>query len=573
MSGDRAIDNDGDCPADTNLDGVVCGLGDIGVNEDPIDGIDNDGDCTADSNNDGIFCGQGDGGVDEDPPGGLRPPPPGAARDRTNDSGWVHINSGIPNKVAFLVAQGGTHNGIVVNGIGRPKTQQLYYLTLTGILTQNANFSDARDATVTGARFFLSYGLEGFTTADVCAVINAFATVGLGPQDRDCDGLDDSEDTDDDGDFIPDSQDNCARVANPGQQDNDGDGVGDACDPDDDKDGVPDAQDNCTFTQNPGQDNVVHPSTAAGDACEDPDLDGRVDAEDNCPDIANRAQRNSDGDGQGGDACDPDDDNDGVLDDGDGSGVTGDNPCTGGSTTNCDDNLPFDPNPGQEDADADGVGDLEDNCLGLANPEQLNFDGDAEGDDCDADDDNDGVPDAIDNCQFAYNPDQQDVDRNGKGFECDLGEQVLLYGKSYIQWLEGFIEFEQDVIKFLVGPCRGFDCPDWIPENFRAMVEVHLPVHMPMRIVDDRGFVVGKANKRKEVGESVAKVMPFRPDGDFYYLPPDLGQFDPGLKQQINDVYEGRSYFLEIRRPPGVEIGQDYPIRISVSHRWIPPSP
>ena len=56
-------------------------------------------------------------------------------------------------------------------------------------------------------------------------------------------------------------------------------------------------------------------------------------------------------------SCDPDDDNDGIGDDGDGSGVAGDHPCAGGQTTGCDDNCPFTYNPGQEDTDGDGAGD------------------------------------------------------------------------------------------------------------------------------------------------------------------------------------------------------------------------
>jgi len=42
--------------------------------------------------------------------------------------------------------------------------------------------------------------------------------------------------------------------------------------------------------------------------------------------------RNTDGDTLP-DACDRDDDNDGILDDGDGNGTPGDHPCTGGATT------------------------------------------------------------------------------------------------------------------------------------------------------------------------------------------------------------------------------------------------
>jgi hypothetical protein len=50
----------------------------------------------------------------------------------------------------------------------------------------------------------------------------------------------------------------------------------------------------------------------------------------------------------------------------------------------------------QEDLDADGRGDVCDNCPGVANANQANFDGDARGDACDPDDDDDGRPDGQD---------------------------------------------------------------------------------------------------------------------------------------------------------------------------------
>ena len=59
----------------------------------------------------------------------------------------------------------------------------------------------------------------------------------------------------------------------------------------------------------------------------------------------------------------PDRDKDGILDDGDFSGVVGDRPCAGPDDTNCDDNCPLEPNPTQMDSGgiegalADGVGD------------------------------------------------------------------------------------------------------------------------------------------------------------------------------------------------------------------------
>ena len=54
--------------------------------------------------------------------------------------------------------------------------------------------------------------------------------------------------------------------------------------------------------------------------------------------------------------CSIDSDNDGIYDDGDGSGIVGDTSCTGGNTTNCDDNCTQTPNPNQEDTDYDGHG-------------------------------------------------------------------------------------------------------------------------------------------------------------------------------------------------------------------------
>jgi hypothetical protein len=47
------------------------------------------------------------------------------------------------------------------------------------------------------------------------------------------------------------------------------------------------------------------------------------------------------------------------------------------------------------DRDEDTVFDGDDNCPALDNPGQANFDGDPQGDDCDADDDNDGLLDVV----------------------------------------------------------------------------------------------------------------------------------------------------------------------------------
>ena len=107
----------------------------------------------------------------------------------------------------------------------------------------------------------------------------------------------------------------------------------------------------------------------------DTDGDGVKDSADNCKDDANGDQANADGDGQG-DVCDADDDNDGVDD--------GSDECEGtasGTAVAAD---------GCADPDGDGKSThAGDNCPEASNGDQANFDGDAEGDACDADDDND----------------------------------------------------------------------------------------------------------------------------------------------------------------------------------------
>lgn len=92
----------------------------------------------------------------------------------TSDNGGVHWNSGISNKAAFLLANGGTHYGVNVSGIGNDKTGKIFYRTLTQYLTPNSTFSQYRVASIQAAT-----DLYGASSAEVSSVKAAFTAVGV----------------------------------------------------------------------------------------------------------------------------------------------------------------------------------------------------------------------------------------------------------------------------------------------------------------------------------------------------------------------------------------------------------
>ena len=66
------------------------------------------------------------------------------------DWGGVHVNSGIPNRACYLIAEGLSTEGLGTS-IGRTKTEKIYYRALTTYLQASSDFLDAREALIQAA--------------------------------------------------------------------------------------------------------------------------------------------------------------------------------------------------------------------------------------------------------------------------------------------------------------------------------------------------------------------------------------------------------------------------------------
>lgn len=213
---------------------------------------------------------------------------------------------------------------------------------------------------------------------------------------------------------------------------------------DGDGDGIHDSVDNCPAA--PNADQADTDGDASGDACDlDDDNDGVPDTHDAFP-LDAAESIDTDGDGTG-DHADLDDDGDGVPDtsdafpldasesvdtDGDSLGNNEDTDDDGDGVADGDDAFPR--NAGESvDTDGDGTGnnaDTDDDNDGVADgadrfpldaSESGDHDNDGIGNNADPDDDNDGTPDATD--AFPLNPaESADTDGDGTGNNADLDD-------------------------------------------------------------------------------------------------------------------------------------------------------
>ena len=95
------------------------------------------------------------------------------------DNGCVHFNSGILNKFAHLIAEGGEHHGVTVEKIGRVKLGQIAYRALRTKMTRTSGLQDASFAFVDACYDFANANSAGIADGDCQQVENAQRAVGL----------------------------------------------------------------------------------------------------------------------------------------------------------------------------------------------------------------------------------------------------------------------------------------------------------------------------------------------------------------------------------------------------------
>jgi Zn-dependent metalloprotease len=103
------------------------------------------------------------------------------------DGGGVHRNSGVNNKVAYLLTDGDTLNGYTINPLGMEKVVKIYYEVQTNLLTSGSDYQDLADALYQGC-----LNLEGSVTtpSDCNEVLKALNAVHMYALPSNCKTID-----------------------------------------------------------------------------------------------------------------------------------------------------------------------------------------------------------------------------------------------------------------------------------------------------------------------------------------------------------------------------------------------
>ncbi|MFI6044722.1 M4 family metallopeptidase [Nocardia sp. NPDC051321] len=90
----------------------------------------------------------------------------------SGDSGGVHTNSGVGNRTASIMVDGGTLNGVTVSALGIEKVAALYWTTQT-LLSSNSNYGALSSALKNACNTNVRNNTAGTTAADCVQVANA----------------------------------------------------------------------------------------------------------------------------------------------------------------------------------------------------------------------------------------------------------------------------------------------------------------------------------------------------------------------------------------------------------------
>jgi len=97
-----------------------------------------------------------------------------------DDNGGIHANSGVSNKAASLMVDGGTFNGQTVAPLGIDKTARIYYEAQNNLLTSSADYEDLFHALFQACSNLV--GTSGIVSADCAEVRNATLAVEMDRQ-------------------------------------------------------------------------------------------------------------------------------------------------------------------------------------------------------------------------------------------------------------------------------------------------------------------------------------------------------------------------------------------------------
>lgn len=131
----------------------------------------------------------------------MKDPPRGRDPDKmtspyyylgSEDNGGVHINSGINNKAAYLMVDGGSFNGYTITGMGIPKVSKIYYEVQTNWLTSGSDYADLHDAlylacqTLIGSSGITAGNCEQVRLATLAVEMNLPPTESVSPEAAVC---------------------------------------------------------------------------------------------------------------------------------------------------------------------------------------------------------------------------------------------------------------------------------------------------------------------------------------------------------------------------------------------------